>query len=152
MVKNSDNPELVQKFNALVAKIDKFIADYGSLDVESRSRRQESFNILVCKYAEERRKTSRVARNERETLTTEQDKTVERFKKYRKRVSENSMAQLQDFYNFLLTLKGQVVPAQKLLPEENHPLKSPILVKLLRRTSQHMDEYISEIKSPRSAR
>lgn len=144
MAKSSENPKLKREFDELIKKIDEFVADYGVLDVERRSRKQENFNILLCKYVANLRPNSKVSRDERESLKTDQEKTVERFKKYRKRVSENSIAQLKDFYRFLLTLKGQMMPAQKLLPEENHIIKSPVLVRMLRKTSQQMDAFIAE--------
>ncbi|MCQ2124714.1 MAG: hypothetical protein MJZ25_11065 [Fibrobacter sp.] len=150
MAKASENSELKGEFNELVKKIDEFIADYGDLDMESRSRKQEGFTILVRKYVKERcHSDSKVNRNERESLVTDQDKTVERFKKYRIRCSENSIAQLKDFYSFLLTLKGQVVPAQKLLPADNHPLKSSALVRMLRKVSQEMDKNIADVEKKR---
>ncbi|SMP57679.1 hypothetical protein [Fibrobacter sp. UWB10] len=117
----------------IVKKIDDFIAENKDLNFRTNSAKLTSFGSLVKEYEQNRSKKSTVSKNNKEWHR--EDKTLENFKKYRKRPSENSIAQLTDFYNFLLSFKGDIIPPSKRIPKEKHPLGSETLVSFLRKKS-----------------
>jgi hypothetical protein len=89
--------------------------------------------LLVKQYNKSLSKKATIDRNQREW--NRDDKAVENFKKYRIRISENSICQLTNFYNFLLSFKGDIVVPSKKIPKERHPLGSETLVDFLRKKS-----------------
>lgn len=117
----------------LLKKIYMFIKENKDLNHGTNTKKVDSFNLLVKEYSKSISKKSTVDRNQREW--NRDDKTVERFKKYRKRVSSNSIFQLNEFYNYLLSLKGDNYLPSKGFPKEIHPLGSETLVAFLRNKS-----------------
>ena len=87
----------------LLKKIYMFIKENKDLNHGTNTKKVDSFNLLVKEYSKSISKKSTVDRNQREW--NRDDKTVERFKKYRKRVSSNSIFQLNEFYNYLQKLQ-----------------------------------------------
>lgn len=140
MPQEKQTPEqdtLKQQHSKLVEKIDKFIEENKDLSYGTSSKKADSFNLLVKEYSKLLSKKSTVDRNQRDW--NRDDKTVERFKKYRIRVAETSIFQLNEFYKFLLSLKGDVIVPSRGIPKEMHPLGSETLVAFLRKKSAEID-------------
>ncbi len=125
--------ETKKRLEEIVNKIDKFIEDNRELDFGKNTVKVVSFGSLVKEYSKSLSKNSSVPRNQREWHR--EYKFLESFKKYRKRPSENSIVQLTEFYNFLLSFKGDIIPPPKKIPKEKHPLGSEALVEFLRSKS-----------------
>ena len=128
-----DQNPLSTQLDKLVEKIDKFIEENKDLIDGTISKKADSFNLLVKEYSKSLSKKSTVDRNQRDW--NRDDKTVERFKKYRIRASETSIFQLNEFYKFLLSRKGDVIVPSRGIPKEMHPLGSETLVAFLRKKS-----------------
>ena len=131
--KSSEQKELENRHAEIVKKIDDFIKDNKDFDFGTNTTKVVSFGSLVKEYERQRSKNSTVSKNQREWHR--EGKTLESFKKYRIRVSESSVFQLTDFYNFLLSFKGDIVVPSKKIPKERHPLGSETLVEFLRKKS-----------------
>jgi hypothetical protein len=129
----SAEPTLKQQHEELVKKIYKFIEENKDLIDETNSKKADSFNLLVKEYSKSLSKRSTVDRNYREW--NPDNKTVERFKKYRIRVAETSIFQLNEFYKFLLSRKSDIIVPSRRIPKEKHPLGSETLVSFLRKKS-----------------
>jgi len=128
-----EQTELNTRHTEIVNKINDFIKDNKDLDFGTNTTKVVSFGSLVKEYERQRSKNSTVSKNQREWHR--ENKTLESFKKYRIRVSESSVYQLTEFYNFLLSFKGDVVAPSKKIPKERHPLGSETLVDFLRKKS-----------------
>lgn len=128
-----EQKEIKEKQDALVNKIDRFIEDNKDLDFGTNSTKVISFGSLVKEYSKSLSKKSTVSKDQREW--NRENKTLESFKKYRTRISESSIFHLTEFYNFLLSFKGDVVAPSKKIPKERHPLGSETLVDFLRKKS-----------------
>lgn len=128
-----EQEEIEKRHTTLVNKIDTFIKENKDLNFGTNSKKVDSFSLLVKQYNKSLSKKATIDRNQREW--NRDDKAVENFKKYRIRISENSICQLTNFYNFLLSFKGDIVVPSKKIPKERHPLGSETLVDFLRKKS-----------------
>ena len=128
-----EQKEIKKRHTTLVNKIDTFIKENKDLNFGTNSKKVDSFSLLVKQYNKSLSKKATIDRNQREW--NRDDKAVENFKKYRIRISENSICQLTNFYNFLLSFKGDIVVPSKKIPKERHPLGSETLVDFLRKKS-----------------